>query len=986
MSKTLAYKIIIIITVIIILSITASFALISYLNKTFIPIRLKDFIAEKLTEYTGTTVTIDSLKFSLKNGFILDRIRIYDKPAEKGTLLFSADSAAFRAFFIPSFKKQRIIVPSVNLSNAYLALKRHPDGSWNISSLFKGGPDNQSSRFSVALKELSFDNSRLLLKDNYPENAIDKEIRSLSGTVGLSLPDKLKMRCSGELDGNAVEIAGRYKIKQKELSLEVKAENFEISSYSSAYLPANIGLVRAGMATTSVNIKISSFKTVYADGNIIVRGLDAKIRETELTGNYKLSGNATLNMEDLSKIKYSLEVGADKTEISNKIKLLNNISDIQGSMSLTEKVWIIKDLSCLCYGSALNIGGKIEAPHKDFTAKISLRSEISLKNISEDIAVIIESGKAKISADLIYKKDGFYKINGTSDIKELRLLQKNALLSGDFLINGESTGTADDWQELKYKGTIDFSNMGIKSDDLSPFLSNATGNASFTTKSISIEKLAGEVAETKISLDGGLDYSKDVPDILLRLKTEKLSVSKLISVLPDNMKTRFKGVDIGGECYLNISFKGTTGKPKTYSYSGSVLLKKCLLNLGYWPYKISGIDGEVNFKDEQVTWKKLIFKVKDIEYSSYGKLAGLTQPSLSANIKSDILNAACEIETGANSSLSISRLDGQYKNSSFSFSGAVDSLKTAYADINGDIYLNLKDLSDILTEKKEMLQNLKPKGTVKLTIDMKGPLKNPAEWTLFTEGSSKNIGIAGLTFRDFYMDYRMKDNFIDVPVISIFTYGGIININSRANLKTKERPFIINMDIKDINLHELIKDTKDKDKKIKGALASKVVLNGYLNKKDSLKGNGWLQVSDGYLWEFPVLHGIMDIILMVPPENIVLTDAFGNFAIANNRVYTEDFKLLSKVASLLWVGSLGFDSTLDFNITGRFAKNVIKQTTEPGRIANAILHQAGSLIMEVRLTGTLEEPIYQIVPFPLKRIFKEKVVDTLNDIFGNSGG
>jgi len=124
---------------------------------------------------------------------------------------------------------------------------------------------------------------------------------------------------------------------------------------------------------------------------------------------------------------------------------------------------------------------------------------------------------------------------------------------------------------------------------------------------------------------------------------------------------------------------------------------------------------------------------------------------------------------------------------------------------------------------------------------------------------------------------------------------------------------------------------------------------------------------------------------MVPPENIVLTDAFGNFTIANNRVYTEDFKLLSKVASLLWVGSIGFDSTLDFNITGRFAENVIKQTTEPGRIASAILHEAGSLIMEVRLTGTLKEPIYQIVPFPLKRIFKEKVVDALNDIFGNIG-
>jgi len=983
MNRSLISKTIIVIAVIVtLLSLTS--LLTSYLNRTFIPIRLKGFIAEKLTEYTKHIVTIDSLKFSLKNGFMLKNIKIYKNSEEENTVLFKADSVAFRVFIIPSLKKQRVIIPSVNLSGAFLDLERYPDGDWNISSFFKNAASNKHSRVSVVLKELSFNNSRLLIKDSYPKNPINKELTSFSGTVGLSLPDRIRIRCNGRIDESNVSISGVYEIRQNKLSTELKADNLEINNYADTYLPANVGLIRTGLATASIKIKISSFKTMQANGTIVINGLNASINNTDISGNYELSGSATLDIENPSKIKYALEVKADNTEISNKIKLLNNISKIQGLMSLTEKVWTIKDLSCLCYGSVLNIGGKIEAPHEDFTAKINLQSEISLKNISEDIAVIIESGKAKINANLIYKKSGSYKINGTSDIRELRLLQKNVLLSGDFLINGESTGTAVDWQGLKYKGTIDFSNMGIKSDDLLPFLSNAAGQASFTTKSISIEKLAGKVAETKISLDGRLDYSKDMPDILLRLKTEKLSVSKLISVLPDNMKTRLKGVDIGGECYLNVNFKGTAGKPKTYSYGGSVLFKKCLLNLKYWPYKISSIDGEVDFNDEQITWRKFIFKVNNIEYASYGKLTNLTQPSLSVNIRSDILSAACEIETDTNSSLSISKLDGQYRNSSFSFRGVVDSLKTAYADINGDIYLNLKDLSDIFTEKKQALQNLKPKGTIRLAIDMKGYLKEPTGWTLFAEGSSKSIGLAGFALKDFYMDYRMKDNFIDVPVISVFTYGGIININSRANLKTEEGPFIINMDIKDIDLHELIKDTEDKDKKIKGTLASKVVLNGYLNKKDSLKGSGWLQVSDGYLWEFPVLHGIMDIILMVPPENIVLTDAFGNFAIANNRVYTEDFKLLSKVASLLWVGSVGFDSTLDFNITGRFAENVIKQTTEPGRIANAILHQAGSLIMEVRLTGTLKEPIYQIVPFPLKRIFKEKVVDALNDIFGNN--
>jgi hypothetical protein len=229
----------------------------------------------------------------------------------------------------------------------------------------------------------------------------------------------------------------------------------------------------------------------------------------------------------------------------------------------------------------------------------------------------------------------------------------------------------------------------------------------------------------------------------------------------------------------------------------------------------------------------------------------------------------------------------------------------------------------------------------------------------------------------------MKDRFVDIPVLSLCAYDGIVNMSGRANLKTEERPFMINLDMKDIDLHKLVSEAKGADKKIKGLLSSKVVLNGYMNNKDSLKGNGWLQVADGYLWEFPVLRGIMNILLMEPPEYIILTDAFGNFIIERNRIYTEDFKMLSKSASLLWEGSIGLDSSLDFNITGRFAEGIIKQTSEPGRIKSAVLREAGNLIMGIHLTGNLENPNYQIVPFPLQKIFHNKIVNTISDIFGN---
>ena len=134
----------------------------------------------------------------------------------------------------------------------------------------------------------------------------------------------------------------------------------------------------------------------------------------------------------------------------------------------------------------------------------------------------------------------------------------------------------------------------------------------------------------------------------------------------------------------------------------------------------------------------------------------------------------------------------------------------------------------------------------------------------------------------------MEDHIINIPSLVAYPYGGIIHISSRANLKTKERPYIINIDIKDIDLHKLVKDTEFKDKKIKGKFLAQAVLNGYLNQKDSLKGKGWLQVSDGYLWEFPVMTGLMKVLFGFPPEYVALTDAFGNFSVRENRIFSVD--------------------------------------------------------------------------------------------------
>ena len=217
----------------------------------------------------------------------------------------------------------------------------------------------------------------------------------------------------------------------------------------------------------------------------------------------------------------------------------------------------------------------------------------------------------------------------------------------------------------------------------------------------------------------------------------------------------------------------------------------------------------------------------------------------------------------------------------------------------------------------------------------------------------------------------------------IYAYGGIADITARLNLKSDKKPYLVNIEARNINIEKFISGTKFSKPKIKGILAAKATLNGYLDDKDSLKGNGWVQVTEGYLGKFPVVVDLLDAILGIAPEYLILTDAFGNFSVSDKRIYTKDFKILSQKAALLWEGSVGFDSTLDFNVTGRFAEDITTKATVFGKIASAVLHEAGAYMVEVKLTGTIEKPEYKIVPFPIKKIMNGKVIDKLKDVLGD---
>jgi hypothetical protein len=133
---------------------------------------------------------------------------------------------------------------------------------------------------------------------------------------------------------------------------------------------------------------------------------------------------------------------------------------------------------------------------------------------------------------------------------------------------------------------------------------------------------------------------------------------------------------------------------------------------------------------------------------------------------------------------------------------------------------------------------------------------------------------------------------------------------------------------------------------------------------DTLEGQGSVAIKDGNIWQLNLLRGL-GVLLFIPEfSRISFVGAQGNFIIQNQKVSTENFQMDSDEVTVLGKGWVGFSGKLNFDITAHFSDKAIEESSSIKRALTTILSQTNDF-MTIKLSGSLKEPKYSVVPLPI---------------------
>jgi len=599
-------KIILIVLVVLVLGIGVG---IFYLNKVFLPLKLKIILTQNLSNLLQRKVEIGSIRYQLFEGLIIDDLRIFEEPTQADKVFLTIKKTHFNILFLPLIKSKTIIIPTIYLDSPLVNIKYKPDKTWNIPI-----PKPAEQKYSLIISRLIISNGKLFFQDYTKEPVFTKEVEGLNTKLVLSLPNSLKFDLEADVPNadktkSLISLKGKINLRTKGFSAETKIKNLPITEYSPYY---------AGLFPLSLSVAEVKELNLSATGENDLISLEASLTSQDIAltqDNFKIWGALALK-------------GAAKYNLSNKeadyygyldlantavegLPFVGAAKDIKGRLEFSKDSLKTDALSARTLDSSVEITGELrdfKNPYLDLRlksrfelAKLDGLIKKQFKDVSFDL-----NGQAFLDSKITgYLKD----INSIDFESQIKLISAKLSLpqlaspieeiNGNFTIKKESAS----WQNLSLKynnqnfnlnGELkDFANPLVETTLSGPDLNLKTA-FNLSDKNIDINYLDGGYFNSKFNLKGALSLKEsDAPLVNLggTVALDLTDIKKIAAKFNQDLSK----IKLEGIFKTAFSLSGALKDPRTMNIS----LNAQDNNISFNGYKFSGLSLGYNQSNAQ---------------------------------------------------------------------------------------------------------------------------------------------------------------------------------------------------------------------------------------------------------------------------------------------------------------------------------------------------------------------------------------------------
>ena len=656
----------------------------------------------------------------------------------------------------------------------------------------------------------------------------------------------------------------------------------------------------------------------------------------------------------------------DERQTPKFTRTIQDLDIVLGIKQLTKIAFLIESKILTDKGeiTALSLRGDYNFLSKEVNSKLNLANLVitEFNPYLKALPLSIASGTIENSALEFKFKDNLMSLKGAISTKGLGLRKEDLALTGDINIEPELS-YAIDKRTFDYKANIKFIQANLNGVKYIEKVNNISGDIGLAKNKLWTDSLKLQTLDSGFTLKGTVDNFAN-PYLKLNFKSDQLHLEKMLVILPHKPE----GLNLNGIATADINIEGYLGRPPLDT-KATLQINDAKLQAELLKEPVNNIKGEVDFTQNTIDWLNLTFNYLNVAYTSTGKLVDFETPEINFGLISKDLDLKSDIKI-KDKTIRIITFAGKYVNSKFDMEGAIDTQDNInpVLDLKAALSLNPSDAFVFLPPAlSENLKKIKLDGILNIKGALTGKAKDYRNWNLSFKAASDAFSVYNLKFNGLSFGLEQKDGLININRFIASAYSGTVNLDFVSDLKPGVPTYLLKFNSSGIDLAKLKLDTGLKDKDITGLLNLSADLNGNFKDAASLKGNGFVSVKDGKLWQFNLFKGLGELFLLPDYEKIMFKKALGEFSIQDKSISTEKLRLTSEQLNLECKGKLGFDGTLDFTFYAETNKNLIRDSADIRKFTTAILGGLSSALT-IKVSGTIQKPKYKIIPVVLDLI------------------